>query len=184
MLNFLASCGLCSNGVGVGDYAYEAYPKLHPQSASQQPRSDSLVNNLPQSSVVAGDYTFWDLANDHPREVYIRKIRKSDYLALLRKHEDSGMNFIDGEFPPEEASIGKVEDLRVRATWKRIPDVIRDPLFIENRVDPSGIFQGSLGDNYFLSAISALAEKDYRIKNLFPELRMNRQGIYMARILY
>lgn len=44
--------------------------------------------------------------------------------------------------------------------------------------------QGSIGDCYFLSAISALAENDFRIKNLFPNLEINPFGIYMARILY
>ena len=41
-----------------------------------------------------------------------------------------------------------------------------------------------MGDYYFLSAISALAEKDYRIKGLFPSLTMNKCGIYMARIMH
>ena len=41
-----------------------------------------------------------------------------------------------------------------------------------------------MGDGYFISAVSALAENDYRIKNLFPDLRINKYGIYMARILY
>lgn len=46
------------------------------------------------------------------------------------------------------------------------------------------MFQGSLGDCYFLSAVSALSEQDFRIKNLFPELRLNRHGVYMARLLF
>lgn len=44
--------------------------------------------------------------------------------------------------------------------------------------------QGSIGDCYFLSAISALAENDFRIKNLFPNLEINPHGIYMVRILF
>lgn len=88
------------------------------------------------------------------------------------------------QFPPEQSSIGDVEDLKVNAIWKRIPDIIKDPVFIEPNVHPCDVFQGSLGNAYFLSAISALSEKSYRIKNLFPNLRLNRHGIYMARILY
>lgn len=80
--------------------------------------------------------------------------------------------------------MGEVEDLRVRATWKRIPDVVIDPVFCQGAIDPLSIFQGSRGDGYFLSAVSALAEKDERLKNLFPELRMNRYGLYMARLMY
>jgi calpain-15 len=72
----------------------------------------------------------------------------------------------------------------MRATWKRIPDVIRDPIFVEGKIEPNDVYQGSLGDCYFLSAVSALSERDFRIKNLFPELRLNRQGVYMARLLF
>ncbi len=51
-------------------------------------------------------------------------------------------------------------------------------------IHPCDVFQGSIGNGYFLSAISALLEKDYRIKNVFPNLKLNRHGVYMARILY
>ncbi len=35
-----------------------------------------------------------------------------------------------------------------------------------------------------MSAISALAEFDFRVKNIFPDLKINKHGIYMARVLY
>jgi hypothetical protein len=44
--------------------------------------------------------------------------------------------------------------------------------------------QGELGNCYFLSAIAALAEHDFRIKNIFPKLEINKNGLYMARILH
>ena len=31
--------------------------------------------------------------------------------------------------------------------------------------------------------MAALAENDYRIKSIFPELKINPQGIYMARLI-
>lgn len=77
-----------------------------------------------------------------------------------------------------------MDDLPVRATWKRIPEVIKNPEFVSGKIEPSDVLQGSIGDCYFLSSISALAENDYRIKNLFPDLRVNPHGIYMARILF
>lgn len=55
---------------------------------------------------------------------------------------------------------------------------------MSGKIEPSDILQGSIGDYYFLSAISALAEYDFRIKNIFADLKINPQGIYMARILY
>ena len=73
---------------------------------------------------------------------------------------------------------------KMHATWKRIPEVIRNPEFISGKIQPSDVLQGKIGNCYFLSAIAALSENDYRIKNLFPQLTVNPQGIYMARILY
>ena len=61
---------------------------------------------------------------------------------------------------------------------------MRNPEFIKGKVEPADIIQGELGDCYFLSALSALAEQGFRIKNLFPSLEISPNGIYMARILH
>lgn len=142
-----------------------------------------FVNNVPMNSLVATDSTFKELS-DNNSNVVIKKVLKSNYSQLIKEHQESGQKFTDTEFPPDQSSIGDVEDLKMTATWKRIPDVIKNPEFISNKIDSSDILQGSLGDCYFLSAISALAENDFRVKNLFPNLEINRSGIYMARILY
>ena len=57
-------------------------------------------------------------------------------------------------------------------------------MFIKDSISPADILQGQLGDCYFLSALSALAEQGFRIKNLFPSIEINANGIYMARILH
>jgi hypothetical protein len=41
---------------------------------------------------------------------------------------------------------------------------------VKDKIEAADILQGSLGDCYFLSALAALAEQDYRIKNIFPSL--------------
>lgn len=69
-------------------------------------------------------------------------------------------------------------------TWKRIGDIIKNPVFIGETIDPGDILQGRIGDCYFLSAIAGLAEYSDRIKYIFPNLEINKNGIYMARVLH
>ncbi len=72
----------------------------------------------------------------------------------------------------------------MKIEWKRIPDIIKEPKFICDTVSPEDVFQGEIGNCYFLSAVSALAENDFRIKNVFGYLQINPNGFYMARIMF
>lgn len=89
--------------------------------------------------------------------------------------------FVDSKFPADETSLlwkdvgeswstaGEVE------VWKRISDLYADgkaqndghTLFGSNGVTPEDIFQGSIGNCWFMSAISAIAEKPGRVESLF-----------------
>jgi calpain-15 len=45
-------------------------------------------------------------------------------------------------------------------------------------IEPSDIAQGGLGDCYFLSTLSVLAEKPNRIRKMFIDGEANEYGIY------
>lgn len=62
-------------------------------------------------------------------------------------------------------------------TWKRLSDVFTN-LKVFDKIDPSDIKQGSLGDCYFLSALSALAENPKRIERLFITRDFASNGQY------
>jgi hypothetical protein len=128
-----------------------------------------FVNNIPAQSMIAGDSTFKDLISNNSNAV-IKKVLKSNYNELIKEHTETGQKFTDPEFPPDKSSLGTIEDLTIRATWKRIPDIIKNAEFVSDRIEPNDILQGSIGDCYFLSAISAIAENDFRIRNIFPNL--------------
>lgn len=130
-----------------------------------------FLNNIPKQSIKGSDSNLKDLIVSEQDGV-IKKILKSNYAKLVKTHQEKNTKWTDPDFPPDETSIGKGEDLPVKATWKRIPDVIHNAEFVSGKIEPSDILQGSIGDCYFLSAISALAENDFRIKNLFPSLEM------------
>ena len=59
--------------------------------------------------------------------------------------------------------------------------MVPSPLLLEF-MNPTEIVQGSLGDCYFLSSISALGEISTRIKNLFGTTDPNPEGVYMVRV--
>ena len=48
----------------------------------------------------------------------------------------------------------------------------------QNKVTPNDILQGDLGDCYYLSSLSALAENEQRIKKIFEHHQVDPEGIY------
>ena len=48
----------------------------------------------------------------------------------------------------------------------------------EGKIEPNDIKQGALGDCYFLSSLSAMAEKPNLIARLFETKDFNDQGLY------
>ena len=52
----------------------------------------------------------------------------------------------------------------------------------EGKIEPNDIKQGSLGDCYFLSSLSVLAEKSERIIRLFETTEVNEYGLYSIKI--
>jgi hypothetical protein len=75
----------------------------------------------------------------------------------------------DPDFPPEQRSFGLGRNME-KVAWRRIGEIIKNPRFIGTSITPCDILQGRIGDCYFLSAIAGIAEKDYRIKQIFPNL--------------
>ena len=66
----------------------------------------------------------------------IKKVYKSNYNEVLKKlkKNDKNEKWTDPDFPPEQSSIGELDDLPVRASWKRIPEVVKNPLFVEGKI--------------------------------------------------
>ena len=63
--------------------------------------------------------------------------------------------------------------------WKRPKDVYGEGEFtLFNQINVDDIKQGKLGDCYFLSALSALAEYPDKIKSIFETKELNNAGIY------
>lgn len=115
-----------------------------------------------------------------------------NYEQLLAKYQESGGKFEDPLFPPNEASLCQhkiqYEEQFSAYSWMRIPEVPhiaerakdgRIEVF-DAKIEPSDILQGALGDCYFLSTLSVLAEWPNRIRKLFVSDQVNDVGIYGA----
>lgn len=46
-------------------------------------------------------------------------------------------------------------------------EIFKQPIKVFHNIDPNDILQGNLGDCYFLSSLSAMAEFPKRIEKLF-----------------
>lgn len=58
----------------------------------------------------------------------------------------------------------------------------KKPVIFDSKIEPADIQQGALGDCYFLSALSVMAEKPERIRKLFLSDQINEAGVYGVRM--
>lgn len=74
--------------------------------------------------------------------------------------------FTDPDFPPNETSIGMSIQNR-RVIWKRVTEIVKNPVMVQNLIEPADVHQGNVGDCYFLASISSIAEVPSRIHKIF-----------------
>lgn len=105
----------------------------------------------------------------------------------LEQLKREGRVFDDTVFPPNQKSLtgewGAVADWR-SITWKKLSQLIGNPIIFDDKIQPDDIKQGYLGDCYLLAALAALAERPQRILNLFLTAEKNAQQYYACKILY
>ncbi|KRX04560.1 hypothetical protein PPERSA_04375 [Pseudocohnilembus persalinus] len=123
--------------------------------------------------------------------------RINEYKQKLKQCQENNQKFTDTEFPPIETSLSysNFEKLSVskKQIWKQI-QWLRPSEFLDknqqihifekpfgssaNVIEPNDIRQGKLGNCYFLSALSSIAEQPKLIKRLFTSSEYNEFGIY------
>lgn len=81
-----------------------------------------------------------------------------------------GKPWTDKEFGPTRSSLydPDIDEVDTAAydsyEWKRASEIYKPVFVFEEGVEPNDINQGSLGDCYFLAALSSLAEFPERVK--------------------
>ncbi|EAR83765.2 calpain family cysteine protease (macronuclear) [Tetrahymena thermophila SB210] len=112
--------------------------------------------------------------------------------------------FIDSSFPPSQDSIVKDQSSKRYYEWRNLgwyrpvgffngqpysmfekfKSVSQSRVGLGKLISPNDIQQGMLGDCYFLSALSCLAQEPHRILNLFITRKTNKYGIYCVKICH
>lgn len=110
--------------------------------------------------------------------------REWNYFDLLSKLSGSSEPFSDPSFPRQLSSLCDVSNSEMverfgQYVWKRPREIYDGPfhIFYDN-IEPDDIKQGSLGDCYFLSALSSLAEWPDRVRKLFLSDELQVHGCY------
>ncbi|CAD8099985.1 unnamed protein product [Paramecium sonneborni] len=92
--------------------------------------------------------------------------------------------FLDEQFPPNQSSISKVPNnssfTSRNIVWKRPKEFLQpDQINLFDTIDPKDVIQGELGNCYFLSSLSALAQVPQIIERLFQNNKEYQQnGLY------
>lgn len=115
---------------------------------------------------------------------------KQDKQEIRQTHEMEGTKFIDPQFPPDASSLSKdfsLMDYSMEKEWrtfifKDIDDIYPQPIKVFNSISPNDILQGKLGDCYFLSTLSAIAEFPKRIERCFDTQEYQSSGCYTINI--
>lgn len=154
-------CSMCSSTPQPGTFAYEIFNKVprlptggiselinrggniqNPfnnfpsQGSSKVPKTvdpNHFINNIPSESIKGSDSNLKELV-DKKADGVIKKVLKSNYNDLVKKYQKDGGKWTDPDFPPEESSIGSVDERIVRATWRRIPEIIKNPEFVSGKI--------------------------------------------------
>eukprot|EP01022_Parablepharisma_sp_SALTPOND_P012581 TRINITY_DN161_c0_g2_i7.p1 TRINITY_DN161_c0_g2~~TRINITY_DN161_c0_g2_i7.p1 ORF type:complete len:542 (-),score=43.56 TRINITY_DN161_c0_g2_i7:1013-2638(-) len=124
--------------------------------------------------------SFYDVVKD-------KIVPKIDYQAII----DSGLAFNDEDFPPNVASLVSLAKSMHKPdkafflseiVWAKANQMFGPYYELFGEISPSRIVQGRLGDCYFLSAVSALAEFPDRVKSIFVTREVNPSGCYALQV--
>lgn len=106
-------------------------------------------------------------------------------VAFVQSVIEKGEPWTDQDFPPEMRSLANENDeaeQRERMkdySWKRLSNIYQDCKVFSAGITPNDIKQGGLGNCYYLSVLSAMAEFPERIEACFHTKEPNSAGIYL-----
>jgi hypothetical protein len=123
-------------------------------------------------------------------EIMTNTSNKGDKDKIRQQYQTTNEKFTDPQFKPESASLiadwsmadFNTQKLWKTFVWKRSDEIFKQPIKVFNNIDPNDILQGNLGNCYFLSVLSAIAEFPKRIEKLFDTQEYQPSGCYTVNI--
>ena len=97
---------------------------------------------------------------------------------------NSGQLFQDNLFPPDNSSLNRKTPSNNQVFWKRPSEIIINPQFIVNGINPNDLSQGSVGDCWFISAAASIANFSQYFQRVIPSNQSfdtNYAGIFNFR---
>jgi hypothetical protein len=110
----------------------------------------------------------------------VKPYLNQDYEYLKYQHLRANKLFTDDKFPPNYSSIDKLSkpSKNEQIYWKRPHDLVDDPKFIVDGIDPGDLHQGGTGNCWFISAASTLASIPEYCKFVIPSNQTFEEGDY------
>lgn len=159
--------------------------KLYPSCTSDR----SATSNIPDFEVVPGLKITDQAALINHQAVFVDfSAQDQEVYKVMR----SRTTFLDAYFPPGDKSLfGKMTSVEKRYTqrkqqlvWRRISEVVWNAGLFNDGIHPNNIHQGEFGTAYLLLALSALAERPQRIRDLFLAKEVCQQGVFACSLLF
>ena len=150
---------------------------IHETVAPQQ--AAPKANDLGQTS--AGDYC--QAAHDRIRNAH-------DHFYRV---QGGSKEFVDGDWPrtemitnprhPHNRTSANLSEWETKAVWADSIDIRYDEedgygLWGSEGIDPNDIYQGQLGNCWFMHAAAAVAERPHRLERIFLNTQLSNNGIY------
>lgn len=93
-----------------------------------------------------------------------------DFEKLKNEFKNSGKLFVDDKFPANKSSICKCRYFAESSIeWKRPNEIVQDPKFVVNKIEPNGLYQGKIGNDWFISALSCVLSSPDLVEKIIPK---------------
>ena len=119
----------------------------------------------------------------------VKDYLNQNYHNLKSHHLRSNTLFSDQTFPANDRSISliksKLQERGYKVYWKRPFEIVNNPRFIVNDIDPNDLNQGENGNCWFISAMASIVTvpnfRDFVIPSDQSFDRNNYAGIFHFR---